>query len=99
MSGAERCDGSNSPLPFASSAAEPSMPIEPLSIAVSSERMSPNMLPVTMTSKLAGVWPALSYPAWRDTAVTLQLWTQIVGKVRLALTCPCRKSNPNVLMM
>jgi Family of unknown function (DUF5996) len=32
------------------------------------------------------VWPALSYPAWRDTAVTLQLWTQIVGKVRLALT-------------
>jgi hypothetical protein len=31
-------------------------------------------------------WPALSYPAWRDTAVTLQLWTQIVGKVRLALT-------------
>jgi Family of unknown function (DUF5996) len=32
------------------------------------------------------VWPALPYPAWRDTAVTLQLWTQIVGKIRLALT-------------
>ena len=32
------------------------------------------------------IWPALSYPAWRDTAVTLHLWTQIVGKVRLALT-------------
>jgi Family of unknown function (DUF5996) len=32
------------------------------------------------------VWPILSYPAWRDTAVTLQLWTQIVGKFRLALT-------------
>lgn len=31
-------------------------------------------------------WPALSYPAWRDTAATLHLWTQIVGKVRLALT-------------
>src|SRR6186713_977498 len=31
-------------------------------------------------------WPALSYPLWRDTAATLQLWTQIVGKVRLALT-------------
>jgi Family of unknown function (DUF5996) len=31
-------------------------------------------------------WPALSYPAWRDTATTLHLWTQIVGKVRLALT-------------
>jgi hypothetical protein len=31
-------------------------------------------------------WPSLDYPAWRDTAATLQLWTQIVGKVRLALT-------------
>jgi hypothetical protein len=31
-------------------------------------------------------WPALSYPAWRDTAATLQLWTQIVGKIRLALS-------------
>ncbi len=32
------------------------------------------------------IWPDLSYPAWRDTAATLQLWTQIVGKVRLVLT-------------
>ncbi|MGN6549622.1 MAG: DUF5996 family protein [Pararhizobium sp.] len=31
-------------------------------------------------------WPELSYPSWCDTAATLQLWTQIVGKVRLALT-------------
>jgi hypothetical protein len=31
-------------------------------------------------------WPELAYPTWRDTAATLQLWTQIVGKVRLALT-------------
>ncbi|HEY4957704.1 MAG TPA: DUF5996 family protein [Caldimonas sp.] len=31
-------------------------------------------------------WPALHYVAWRDTAATLQRWTQIVGKVRLALT-------------
>jgi hypothetical protein len=30
-------------------------------------------------------WPALDYADWRDTALTLQLWTQIVGKVRLAL--------------
>jgi Family of unknown function (DUF5996) len=29
----------------------------------------------------ATVWPALPYPAWRDTAATLQRWTQIVGKV------------------
>jgi uncharacterized protein DUF5996 len=33
-----------------------------------------------------GTWPQLPWPAWRDTAVTLQLWTQIVGKVRLKLT-------------
>ncbi|HZH10253.1 MAG TPA: DUF5996 family protein [Microvirga sp.] len=32
------------------------------------------------------VWPELSYPQWRQTAATLQLWTQIVGKIRLALT-------------
>ncbi len=32
------------------------------------------------------IWPDLSHAAWRDTAATLQLWTQIVGKVRLALT-------------
>ncbi len=32
------------------------------------------------------LWPELEYAHWRDTAVTLQLWTQIIGKVRLALT-------------
>ena len=31
-------------------------------------------------------WPQLDYAEWRDTAVTLQLWTQIVGKIRLSLT-------------
>jgi hypothetical protein len=31
-------------------------------------------------------WPALPYAAWADTAATLQLWTQIVGKIRLAKT-------------
>src|SRR3954465_3795255 len=28
-------------------------------------------------------WPELPIAAWRDTAATLQLWTQIVGKIRL----------------
>src|SRR5438132_8588465 len=32
------------------------------------------------------VWPDLPHAAWRDTAATLHLWMQIVGKVRLALT-------------
>ncbi len=30
-------------------------------------------------------WPALPLAAWRDTYATLHMWTQIVGKVRLAL--------------
>ncbi|MBV1852821.1 DUF5996 family protein [Catellatospora tritici] len=36
-----------------------------------------------MTSR--GAWPALPLDRWSDTRDTLQLWTQIVGKVRLAL--------------
>jgi Family of unknown function (DUF5996) len=32
------------------------------------------------------IWPDLEYRSWRDTAQTLQLWTQIVGKFRLKLT-------------
>ena len=31
-------------------------------------------------------WPPLPYPAWKDTCATLHLWTQIVGKIRLART-------------
>jgi hypothetical protein len=31
------------------------------------------------------VWPALAYADWQDTCNTLHLWTQIVGKVKLAL--------------
>jgi Family of unknown function (DUF5996) len=34
------------------------------------------------------VWPALPQTAWSDTCATLQLWMQIVGKVRLALMPP-----------
>jgi hypothetical protein len=31
-------------------------------------------------------WPALPLEAWKETYATLHLWTQMVGKVRLALT-------------
>jgi hypothetical protein len=31
-------------------------------------------------------WPDLPLAAWQDTYATLHLWTQIVGKIRLALT-------------
>src|SRR5437762_8660940 len=34
----------------------------------------------------AAGWPALPYAAWKDTCEALHLWTQVVGKVRLALT-------------
>src|SRR6202049_4208149 len=30
------------------------------------------------------IWPELPFEAWQNTYDTLQLWTQIVGKVRLA---------------
>jgi hypothetical protein len=31
-------------------------------------------------------WPELPLQAWRDTYATLHLWTQVVGKIRLALS-------------
>ena len=33
----------------------------------------------------ANPWPALAYADWADTCNTLHLWTQVVGKVKLAL--------------
>ena len=40
-----------------------------------------------MTStETAEAWPDLPYLAWKDTCAALHLWTQVVGKVRLALT-------------
>ncbi len=34
----------------------------------------------------APAWPALPYTDWKDSCATLHLWTQIVGKIRLAQT-------------
>jgi hypothetical protein len=31
-------------------------------------------------------WPELPFEAWQDTYATLHMWTQVVGKVRLALS-------------
>lgn len=33
-------------------------------------------------------WPELPWPAWADTLATLHMWTQIVGKLRLAAGPP-----------
>ena len=45
--------------------------------------MIAHMLPHRSTS---GDWPTLSYADWEPTCTTLHLWTQIVGKARLART-------------
>jgi hypothetical protein len=33
-------------------------------------------------------WPEISYQAWRDTKDTLHMYTQVIGKLRLALSPP-----------
>jgi hypothetical protein len=33
-------------------------------------------------------WPRMDVAGWQDTRDTLHLWTQVVGKVRLALAPP-----------
>jgi hypothetical protein len=39
-----------------------------------------------MTASRDDIWPDLPYGAWKETCATLHLWTQVVGKVRLACT-------------
>lgn len=41
---------------------------------------------VTAADDKADQWPALPLQQWKDTCATLHMWTQIVGKIRLALT-------------
>ena len=43
---------------------------------------------MTASSPSAAKWPALPLAAWRDTYATLHMWSQIVGKLCLALTAP-----------
>jgi hypothetical protein len=38
------------------------------------------------TERQNPAWPELPYAAWKDTYATLHMWTQIVGKIRLAQT-------------
>ena len=39
-------------------------------------------------AEVSEVWPSLPLEAWQDTYGTLHMWTQIIGKVRLALSPP-----------
>lgn len=41
--------------------------------------------PIVRATGAAEAWPALPLAEWQDTYTTLHLWTQIVGKTRLAL--------------
>ena len=43
---------------------------------------------VPQTSLSSGIepWPALPLEDWQDTYTTLHMWTQIIGKIRMALT-------------
>ena len=54
ISGAEPCIGSYRPLFSAFSDADGSIPIDPVNIDASSDRMSPNMFPVRITSNCFG---------------------------------------------
>ena len=38
------------------------------------------------------LWPALPYEAWKDTYATLHMWSQIVGKITVALAPPINHS-------
>ena len=39
-----------------------------------------------MSTQENSAWPAIPYAAWQDTCSTLHLWTQVIGKIRLAQT-------------
>jgi hypothetical protein len=43
-------------------------------------------------SRAADPWPPLPYDEWKDTYATLHMWTQVVGKVALALAPPINHS-------
>ncbi|MEO6968569.1 MAG: DUF5996 family protein [Rhodanobacteraceae bacterium] len=45
-----------------------------------------------MTTNADTRWPALPYDAWKDTYATLHLWSQVVGKIALALSAPLNHS-------
>jgi hypothetical protein len=38
-----------------------------------------------MKSRWQETWPELPWPAWSGTCATLQLWTQVIGKIRMQL--------------
>lgn len=45
---------------------------------------TPRTRPATTPSAPIGTWPELPVESWTDTRDTLHMWTQIIGKIRLA---------------
>ncbi|MET0660338.1 MAG: DUF5996 family protein [Steroidobacteraceae bacterium] len=52
----------------------------------------------SMSATNASTWPDLPYDAWRDTAATLHLWLQIVGKISL-MQCPWLNHSWHVALL
>ncbi|MFZ0220437.1 MAG: DUF5996 family protein [Candidatus Nitrosopolaris sp.] len=46
------------------------------------------------TTRTTNPWPELPLAKWKDTYDTLYRWTQIIGKMRLALTTPVNYADP-----
>jgi hypothetical protein len=46
------------------------------------------------TTRTTNPWPELPLAKWKDTYDTLHRWTQIIGKMRLALTTPVNYADP-----
>ena len=47
---------------------------------------TPLILPILSEPDREQFWPPLPFVEWQATAETLHMWTQIVGKIRLALS-------------
>ena len=45
-----------------------------------------------MSATKEDLWPALPYEAWKDTYATLHMWSQVIGKITVALAPPINHS-------
>ena len=63
-----------------------SLPARPIEDGLTRRPIKETPMPAASSAPSSDHWPELPYAAWQDTAQTLHLWTQIVGKIRLART-------------
>ncbi len=63
--------------------------------------MTPSGKPADQTTVLMKIpeeerekfWPSLPFAEWKETAATLHMWTQIIGKIRLTQTAGGARSS------